>query len=178
MNLQQAKDKSELIRLTLEPVCLRVMVCGSIRRNKPDDIDDIDIVCIPQRDVEKDLFGTIIGHPVIPEFIANINRWQKLKGEPTGKYTQRLVDGIKVEISICTPENFGCIQIIRTGDAEFTQKLMIRARQLGFEQRDGYLFNDEKMIPMPDEKEYFRVLNLPFIEPEYRNAYAFRNVSA
>lgn len=175
MTLDQARDKADYIVNALAPHCERIEVCGSIRRKKQE-ITDIDIVCIPCLDVEKDMFGVVINTFPTPEFVRTVNSWTKIKGEPTGRYTQRELDGVKVEISMGTPANFGCLQIIRTGDAEFSHMLMKRVLQCGLEQRDGYLYNEDKLIPISDERQYFQVLNLPYIEPEDRNAHAFRKV--
>lgn len=177
MELAHARYIAESIVAKLVPVCDKVSICGSIRRKKHE-IKDIDLVCVPHRDIEKDMFGQVSGSHVIPEFVDTINQWTKVKGEPDGKYTQRLLkEGIHLEISMCTADNYGCMQMIRTGDSDFTHLMMIRAKKLGFEQRDGYLWNDTKRLSIPDERIYFEVLNLPYIEPEFRTADAFKRVS-
>lgn len=175
MTLQEATRRAQDIVSDLEPMCERIMICGSIRRKRPE-CHDIDIVLVPKRDPVKDMFGVITGYEVYPEFVHCINRWKKLKGEPTGRYTQRLVDDVKVEISIGTPANFGCLQLIRTGNADFSHMIMKRVLKCGLEQRDGYLMDGDKQIPIGDERDYFNVLNLPYIEPENRDAHAFRKL--
>lgn len=175
MTLQDATTRAQDVFKDLEPMCERIMICGSIRRKRPE-CSDIDIVLVPKREPVKDMFGTIIGHDVYPEFIHCINRWKKLKGEPTGRYTQRLVDDVKVEISIGTPDNFGCLQLIRTGNSDFSHMIMKRVLKCGLEQKDGYLTDGQMIISMPDEKDYFDMLNLPYIEPENRDAHAFRKL--
>lgn len=174
MELAYARHLAEGVVFKLAPLCEDIMIGGSVRRHKPE-CTDIDIICIPRRDAEKDMFGTIIGYHVIPEFITAVNQWTKIKGSPEGKYTQRLLsDGTKLEISIATRDTWPTITLIRTGDTEFIHTLMKRALKLGFEQRDGLLWNDSKVVPLKDETDYFCVLNLPFIKPEDRNAQAFR----
>lgn len=173
MTYTEARYLADTIITKLAPVCDKIKICGSIRR-KQKEVSDVDIVVLPRRTPVKDMFGEISGFIVIPEFVLAINQWEKIKGDPLGKYTQRLVDGHKVEISITTPENYGNIVAIRTGNSDFTHLLMIRALKLGLQQRDGFLWNDSKLIPCPTEEEYFRVLNLPYIEPENRNANSFK----
>lgn len=175
MTLQEAKTKAQYVVNLLEPLCLKIEICGSIRRKQPE-VHDIDIVCIPIRDHIKDMFGNIIGTQASPEFIRAVNSMKKLKGEPSGRYTQRELDGVKVEISMGTPANFGCLQLIRTGNAEFSHLIMKRVLQCGLEQRDGYLYNEDKVIPIDDERKYFSTLNLPYVEPEHRNADAYRSM--
>lgn len=174
MDFAYARHLAESVVFQLAPMCDKIQICGGVRRHKPEP-HDIDIVLIPRRDSEKDMFGTITGYHVTPEFIQCVNQWTKIKGEPYGKYTQRLLKGgIHLELSIATADNYGCLQLIRTGDSDFSHLIMKRVLKCGFEQRDGYLWDGDKKIPIPDEKDYFNILNLPYIEPKDRDANAFR----
>lgn len=172
MTRLEARDLADKIILKLKPYVERGHVAGSYRRGKVE-LKDLDIVVIPKRQDIKDMFGTVIGTKPVQGFIDVINSWKKLKGDPEGRYCQREIDGHKVEISIATKENWGCLLLIRTGNDEFSHKIMTRVRRLGLEQRDGYLYRDDKMIPVYEEKQYFDILNLPFIEPHLRNESAF-----
>lgn len=180
MELSHARFLAESVVAKLAPYCQKICICGGIRRHKPDP-HDIDIVCLPHYDSEKDMFSNITSIFPVHEFEQAVNQWTKVKGEATGKYTQRLLkDGTKVEISIAFPDNYGCLKLIRTGDADFTPLIMKRALRMGFQQRAGYLWDDDengmdsKIIPIPEEEDYFRVLNLPFVEPSKRDINAFR----
>lgn len=174
MTLHDAQYLADGIKAKLAPCCDRILIGGSIRRQKKE-VTDVDIICIPRRDQVKDLFGTVIDTPPVPEFIDIVNSWTKLIGDPTGKYCKRLLpDGHKLEISICQADNFGCIQIIRTGNQEFTHMLMKRALKLGFAQMDGYLWSGDRRLPMFEEEDYFKCLDLPYIHPKDRDANAFR----
>jgi DNA polymerase/3'-5' exonuclease PolX len=100
----------------LAPYCDRIAIAGSVRRQSVL-CNDIEIVCTPKgvravygQDVQ--LFGdTVItvNHSATPkEFIEVVNRLQKSKGEASGRYTQRLLPGgIKLDLFICTPDNWG-----------------------------------------------------------------------
>jgi len=173
MELQHARYLAESVVAKLAPYCLQCQIVGSVRRQQKE-VTDIDILVSPQRDQVKDLFGKVTESVVVPEFIQLVNSWERLKGNPTGKYCQRIIDGHKVEIYIATEETWAALQIIRTGSSDFTHMLMTRAMKLGFKQQDGILWRDEKPIPMKDEVDYFRVLNLPYIEPSKRDINAFR----
>lgn len=174
MELSHARYLAEGIISRLKPTCERIMICGSIRRQKKE-CSDIDLVVLPKRDKKTDMFGLPAGEEVSAEFVHVVNQWPKIKGEPTGKYTSRLLpDMIKLEISITTPECWPSITMIRTGDSDFTHMMMIRARKLGFEQRDGLLYDGDRVVPLNEEADYFRVLQVPFIVPEKRDKYAFR----
>jgi len=173
MTLDHAKHIAQGVVHKLMPVTEAIKICGSIRR-KQAEVHDIDIVVLPKRIPIKDLFGHITGYGVDRAFIETINQWKKIKGDPEGKYTQRLVDGEKVEIAIAKPENFGNLVLIRTGNADFSHKMMTAVLKRGLEQRDGYLWKDDKIIPCYTEEDYFSVLNLPYIVPEFRNKDSYK----
>lgn len=173
MTRPEARALADKLIALLKPHIVRGNIAGSFRRGKAE-LSDLDIVVIPQMENIKDMFDNVIGSQPIQGFISTINSWEKIIGEPTGKYCKRIIDGHKVEIAITTPKNFGCLLVIRTGDADFTHKLMIIARQRGFEQRDGYLYKGDKLIPCYEEKDYFAALGIPYIEPHLRDEHAFR----
>jgi len=110
--------------------------------------------------------------------LDQVDSWEKLRGEATGKYTQRLFEGEKLELSIAQPDTFWPLVLIRTGDADFSQIIMKRVLKCGLEQRDGYLWKGEKKIILNSEEEYFRILDLPVVPPHLRDKMAFKNVKA
>jgi len=163
MQLEEAKKIADKYIEILYPYCSRIEIAGSIRRKKSE-VKDIEIVCIKQID---DLGGM---------FEDTVNQWQKVKGEPTGKYTQRILpEGIKLDLFMATPENWGNIFLIRTGNWQFSKQIMIRALNMGLKQRDGYLWKGEKMLECREENDIFKILKLDFILPKNRNSeiYAF-----
>lgn len=175
MTRTDARYIADIVTAKLMPVTERLQICGSYRREKYD-VHDIDIVVIPKREPVKDLFGMVSHHKVLDEFVSRVNAWPKVKGEPTGKYVVRQVDGINVEISICDIDNFGIMQLIRTGDSDFTHMMMNRVLACGLKQRDGYLWRENgSRIPIYNEINYFNVLDLPYVEPKDRTKDAFKN---
>lgn len=175
MTLHQARVLAEELVLLLLPYVERIEIAGSIRRKK-DNPKDIEIVCIPKREPELDLFQNVIGQSPVHGFIKIVESMEKVKGEPTGKYTQRRYKGETVDLFMCVKENYGCCLMIRTGNAEFSHKMMIAANKRGYEQRDGFLTYDGKIIPVYEEIQYFEILGLPYLEPEQRTEEAYRNV--
>jgi DNA polymerase/3'-5' exonuclease PolX len=177
MDYAQACYIAQGVVAKLKPVTDRIMVCGSLRRRKKTDIRDLDMVLIPKRQDKKDMFGIVIGKEVDQNFINVVNSWEKVKGDPTGKYTQRLLpDGTKLELALAVPENFGNITMIRTGNSDFSHMMMSIALKRGLKQEGGFLYRESKLIPLYDERQYFEVLGVPYIEPEFRDKDAFRNV--
>lgn len=154
----------------LAPHCDRIEIAGSLRRKKPE-VGDIEIVCIPKR-VQVDLFGGELAP--VHGFCETINAWEKVRGEPTGKATQRILPGkhrIKCDIFTATPENWGFIFAIRTGSANYSAQTLGRAWRLaGYEGRDGMLINRKTLepVPVPTEKEFFNLIGVEWITPEKR----------
>lgn len=167
MLLQNAQPIAERLKTELAPYCERIEIAGSIRRQKPE-VKDIELVVIPKH-VPADMFGsTTEPHP---DFCRIINALEKVKGEPTGKYTQRILpEGIKVDIFIADPDNWGLIYAIRTGSADFSYKILGGAWvRCGYKSVNGYLMEGEKRVPVREEEELFRLLRLPFTPPEQRS---------
>jgi DNA polymerase/3'-5' exonuclease PolX len=95
---------------------------------------------------------------------------------PTGKYTQRIAYGVKLDLFMATPENWGLIFSVRTGSANFSHyKLAKRWVELGYKSVDGMLqkYNDEgkegKPLAIRTEEHLFKLLKIPWVEPEDRN---------
>ncbi|MCX6994168.1 MAG: hypothetical protein NT011_13640 [Kiritimatiellaeota bacterium] len=172
MILTQATQIAERIRAELAPYCERIEIAGSIRRRKPE-VGDIEIVCIPWT-FEAGLFSG--GHIVVdPAFCSLVNRWPAVKGQPTGKYTQRrLPEGINIDLFIARPENWGLIFAIRTGSAAYSHNVLAAGWcRAGYHSMDGMLVTFSKGSPHPhpvrEERELFNLIGLPWVEPWERN---------
>ncbi len=150
------------------PFCERIEIAGSIRREKPI-IGDIELVVIPKKITKRvDLFKD--AEIVSPEFISLVSSFEKIKGEPTGKYTQCLLpEGIKLDIFIATPENWGFILAIRTGSAAYSHKILGTAWvKKGYHSENGTLCKFGLPVAVPEEEDLFRILELPFLHPRKR----------
>lgn len=160
MRLSDALPLAQEILKALEPHCSRIEIAGSIRRKKPE-VNDIEIVCIP--------------HPydtgIFESGVASvINQWEKVKGELPCKYTQRIVKGMKIDIFFATPINWGLIFAIRTGSAEYSHQVLAKGWvKRGYVGKSGNLYYKGKLEPVPEEKQLFRIIGIPYVEPENRN---------
>lgn len=84
-------------------------------------------------------------------------------------------DGIgylPVDLFICTPPaEWGALLTIRTGPADFSEMLMVYINdKTNLQQKDGRLVVRETGlgVPTPTEREYFKILGLPWVEPHKR----------
>lgn len=175
MTLTYAMALAQELVTQLTPYVDKIAVGGSIRRKK-ESVKDIEVILIPKSEPIFDLFGVETGKQRSSYFIKLVSDWEKVKGDPTGKYTQRIYKGATIDLFMVEEACFGSQFLIRTGDADFSQLMMMRVLQCGYEQKDGYLWKDGKVIPVYEERQYFQLLNLPYIEPEYRDKDAFKNL--
>jgi len=104
-----------------------------------------------------------------------VNKYKKVKGDPTGRYTQRILicedDGseIKIDIFMCRRENFGLMLAIRTGPAEYSHmKIAKGALAVGMKIQGGMLTENGEPISVPDEETLFKLLRIPHLPPEER----------
>jgi DNA polymerase/3'-5' exonuclease PolX len=145
----------------LKPHCERIEIAGSVRRKKAE-VGDIEIVAIP-KPYKIGLFQTGIA--------TVVNQWQKVKGELPCKYTQRILpSGIKLDLFFAEEGNWGSVFAIRTGSADYSHKVLANGwvRQ-GFKSEGGYLFRDGERYEVREEKDLFKLIGVPYVEPEDRN---------
>jgi DNA polymerase/3'-5' exonuclease PolX len=147
----------------LKPFCKRIVIAGSIRRLKPE-CKDVELVAIP-RMVPSGLFGDAL--EVDPEFCAVVRQWPKVKGEPTGKYTQRVLHGgMKLDLFLTTREQWGWQLAVRTGSAVFNRDVLLPAlKARGYRSYEGALHRGIQVIPAAEETDVWRMSGLPWMEP-------------
>jgi DNA polymerase/3'-5' exonuclease PolX len=79
--------------------------------------------------------------------------------------------GFNHEFFLADPDNFGGTLLIRTGPAEFSERVVTRMKDGGmYRQRDGYVWRvgTGERVPVADEAAYFRLAGMPYVEPELR----------
>ena len=165
MKLEEAQKIANKYLGLLKPYCSRIEIAGSVRREKPE-VKDIEIVVIPHKKVLPDI------HFIDPyeRFCEEINKLEKVKGEPTGKYTQRILpEGIKLDLFMATERNWGNIFAIRTGSADFSHKILACGWvKAGYKSKDGILTKNGQEIECREEKDLFNLIGVPFVEPRLR----------
>lgn len=123
----------ELIAL-LSPYCERIEVLGSIRRGRPS-VGDIELLAVPKilPSMLHDMFGDAVSH--VPAIDMLDSALQDLLSEGTlqqrqprkwgPKYKAALYQGFPLDLFIVTqPAQWGVLQLIRTGSADFTHRLV------------------------------------------------------
>lgn len=189
---------------TLAPDCARIEVAGSIRR-KRETIGDVEIVAIPtpgepeQVALLPGLTGTEKQKlPPLFERIHDLSNSRNgsapivvTKGAPgllngRARYLQihDKNEDLYVDLFLASPDTWGVIFAIRTGSADFSHGLMIRANQRGMTSCKGRLvlkgevFHDDKgatkvvslpeLLKTPEERDVFEALRIEWVEPPLR----------
>ena len=189
----------------MAPACLRIEIGGSIRRNRAL-VKDVELVLIPkweERTVDGaqvalgdepprervNLLAELIERKVAEGRIRVIKPGTKeiedwpLK--PAGRYWRCLLpSGIKVDIFIVTPANWGTGLLIRTGPAfgpsqtprdGFTPAMLRRWEQVSHGGKmQGMMLHtpDGKEVATPEEATVFSLVQVRYVPPEARFAAA------
>lgn len=188
--LALARRYAEWLKLQLLPGCARIVVAGSVRREK-ELCGDIELVCeahgVMAAGGQTGLFDG--AHPTLAGELARLERAGALlpraanNGSKARKFfleTRNAFPGwklyprLKVDLFVVTPPaQFGPILAIRTGPADYSKWLVTGragggACPDGWRFKDGALWEGDKPLLTPDEETLFRLLGLRYVDPQYR----------
>ncbi len=181
MELAQARLVAAGLVEAMRPFCERVEVAGSIRRGKSD-VKDVEIVAVPRweaRPDPTDLFGerTLRTNLLHEWAMESVGLWIKpgisenipWSPKADGKYWRAMLPfGIKLDLFLAEPGNFGAIFLIRSGSADFSAAVMAHAKRVGKQCALGYFHVDELPVATPEEADVFQLLGLAYVPPEER----------
>lgn len=180
MDLAAAEWLADELVSWLMPVCERVTVAGSVRRQRAT-VKDIEIVVVPRLAYDLNLFGEPQPRALLDDLLGALIPQRLRWAEPkrNGARHKRLwvpSHGVAIDLFLATPENYGNILTIRTGDAEFSH-LLVTSRAHGgcmpegMRQREGYLWRGAERLVCPSEARFFQALGVDTVpEPAMRNA--------
>lgn len=186
----QAMEDALAFRAMFRPACYeRWEFAGSIRRGKPE-VGDIEHVIIPRWEDRPDplsMFGLTVPTNLL---------WLRLEELVSAgtlarhQYETHLADGSVVgrerwgnsyrgvdfrdfnhELFTATADNWGAILLIRTGPAEFSERVVTRIKQGGmYRQQNGNLIHVRSgdVVPVRDELAFLRFASMDWCEPKER----------
>lgn len=177
MPLSVATRLASTLAALFVPRCLRIEVAGSIRRKKPT-IGDVELVCIPLPKL--DLFGApdpaggTLLDPMLDSLCAE-KKLERVKGGEKYRQYKLVKAGCNLDLFLCTPLTWAVNLTIRTGDSNFSHRLVTPKSQGGF-CPDGYRFSGARLwkdghpVDLAEEADLFAALGLPWVEPWNRNS--------
>lgn len=134
----------------------KIEVAGSLRRRK-EIIKDIDILC-SAKDIEK-IMNDFVNYPEVKDILS--------KG--ITRSSVRVKSGVQVDLRAIKDIEFPYALAYFTGSKEHNIALRTRAKKMGIKVNEYGLFtDDDKIIKCNDENEFFKAMNLSYIEPELR----------
>jgi len=137
------------------PEVKNISTAGSLRRQK-ETVRDIDILVI-SRQPEK-IMNAFTSLPAVKEVLA--------KGET--KSSVRTEDDIQVDCRVVEEKSFGAALIYFTGSKNFNIKIRQLAIKNGLKVNEYGVFKDERFVCGKTEEEVFKIIGMPYIEPELR----------
>ena len=167
MELQKAKAIAEELKALLEPVCQRVIIAGSIRRQKPE-VGDIELLCIPKFIDGVDQLDREIGDLVIQGRLGfRLNKRGSRAYGPKNKLMLHIPSGIGVDIFSTDLGCWAVSLVVRTGGAETNKRIAMAAIRKGWHFRaygQGFTTPDGEMV-CRSERNVFEFVDMPYLEP-------------
>lgn len=162
----------------IAPVCRRIEIAGSIRRERPE-VNNIDLVAIPKVVQLQDLSGKpgILEEDLLETRLAHLyaRGWfTVLSNGPRVKRLMRSVDGhtVPVTIRIADEDSWWTNLLIMTGSHGHIISLSCRALDRGMRLRgdgSGLFEADGTRIVVHSEEEIFTVLGVEYRPPSDRS---------
>lgn len=200
MSLSTAEAAATELQRILYPYCQRCIVAGSVRR-RAQVVNDIEFVVIPKFDAPK---GSLPGTDAAPE--DWLDEFMKLVDAGDHRDLKRPIKAVgasrrpawgprykklvfqhvnrwlPIDLWITSPERFGAILAIRTGDKDFSRLLVTQrskggAMPAGHRQNNGQLercsgddlaWSNFLPVETPDEDAFFGAIGLPTLNPTLR----------
>lgn len=167
MELEKAKAIAEELKGLLEPACEKIVVAGSIRRQKPF-VGDVELLCVPIYDNGVDQLDREIGGLVVQRvFGFRRNKLGSRVYGPKNKLMVHLPSGIGVDIFSTTEECWPVSLVVRTGGETTNKRIAMAAIKKGWHlQAYGAGFSTPNGdIVCKSERDVFEFVDLPYLEP-------------
>jgi len=133
----------------------KISPAGSLRRQK-ETVRDIDILVISQ--LPEKVMQAFTKIPLVKDILA--------KGET--KSSVRTIDDVQVDCRVVEQKSFGAALLYFTGSKNFNIKLRQLAIRKGLKVNEYGVFRKDKFVAGHTEEEIFKLLGMPYIEPELR----------
>lgn len=176
------------LRDLLAPACERIEVAGSIRRRRPE-VKDLELVAVPRIETEEaGLWGEPTEVDRLNERVASLvtddtgleyrrveihradgsTDWQYRNGP---SYKALSWQGLPVDLFVVQkPADWGVLFTIRTGPADWSQRLVTDCQRWFMRVEGGRLLHHGEHVPCPEERDFLAAIGQPWVEPSERSA--------
>ena len=171
MPLSKGRLCADRLIAWLAPFCHRIEVAGSIRRERQE-VGDVDLVAIPRRIVETDMFGTQTGsrNLAAEEILARVTRdgWSVTKSGQD--HISWMAKSIQVDIWFTHPWAWGTVLLCRTGSAQHNIWLAEKAKSKGghWNPHHGLRLPGQTVVISETEDSIYHALGIIPIAPHAR----------
>ncbi len=154
MKLEKAQAIAKEVIERLSPYCKRIVVAGSVRRQKPN-VRDIDILLVPfdPWNLTHEIMG--LGQSIVyGDKLKRIN-----------------YNGTQIDIYYASEKTFATLLLIRTGSVQNNIRLASLAKKRGWHlaaSGDGLFDEKGERIAGDSEESIYAALGLPYQRPEER----------
>lgn len=141
---------------------IHVEAAGSFRRRK-ETVGDVDVLIAVKKasaDLAESIHKAIAKLPIVERIVAS---------GPT-RIAFDLTSGLRTDIRIVEEKQWGSALLYFTGSKEHNISLRRRAIDKGMKLSEYALFKNDKVVASRTEKDIYKALELPFIEPDKRVA--------
>jgi DNA polymerase (family X) len=142
-------------KIRSQPVVLRAEISGKVRRGL--EVGDSIVIALAVPEPQGDLSWF---RPLFPEMREDPDQ--------PGNLEATLPQGIRLTLTLATPDIFGAAWLASTGSANHLEGLQARAAAAGVRLTPQGLFSQDRLLPSREEEDIYRALGLPFIPPELR----------
>jgi DNA polymerase (family 10) len=137
------------------PEVQKISAAGSLRRQK-ETVRDIDILVVSKK--PKKIMQAFVKLKSVKDILA--------EGET--KASVRTDDDVQVDCRVMEDKSFGAALLYFTGSKNFNIKIRQLAIKKGLKVNEYGVFRKGKFIAGRTEEEIFKLLGMPYIEPEMR----------
>jgi len=135
----------------------KILPCGSLRRAK-ETIGDIDIL-VTSKKPEK-----------IMDAFVHLTQVEKVIAKGATKTSVMLKNGMQADVRVVDPSSFGAAVYYFTGSKAHNIQIREMAVKKGLKINEYGIFRGSKKLGGKDENDIFRIMGLPYIPPELREA--------
>ena len=137
------------------PGVKKISTAGSLRRQK-ETVRDIDILVISKKPDK--VMNAFVSLPLVKGVLA--------KGKTKSSVLTN--DDVQVDCRVLEEKSFGAALVYFTGSKNFNIKLRQLAIKRGLKVNEYGVFKNKRFVAGKTEEEVFKILGMPYIEPELR----------